>query len=71
MIRTKDKIFIDFNPDNEDIWINQELEIKRAREVGDVEIIISTYKDNKFLPEQQVKEIERLATTNPQYWKIY
>jgi len=71
MIRTKDKIFIDFNPDNEDIWINQELEIKRAREVWDVEIIISTYKDNKFLPEQQVKEIERLATTNPQYWKIY
>lgn len=71
MIRTKDKIFIDFNPDNEEVWINQELEIKRQSEVWDVEIIVSTYKDNKFLPEQQVKEIERLATINPQYWKIY
>lgn len=71
MIRTKDKIFIDFNPDNEDIWINQELEIKRKEEVWDVDVIISTYKDNKFLPEMQVKEIERLEKTNPQYWKIY
>lgn len=71
MIRTKDKIFIDFNPDNEEVWINQELEIKRKAEVWDVDIIVSTYKDNPFLPEMQVKEIERLSTTNPQYWKIY
>jgi len=50
MIRTTDKIIIDFNPDDEDIWINTELEQKRSIEVGDVEVIVSTYKDNPFLP---------------------
>jgi hypothetical protein len=30
MIRTSYKIFIDFNPDDENIWINTELEKKRA-----------------------------------------
>lgn len=71
MIRTEDKIFIDFNPDNEDIWINTEIEQKRALEVWDVEVIISTYKDNPFLPVWLVQEIERLAETNPAYWRIY
>jgi len=33
MIRTNDKILLDFNPDNEDIWIKTELEDKRAHEV--------------------------------------
>lgn len=71
MIRTTDKIIIDFNPDDEDIWINTELEQKRSIEVGDVEVIVSTYKDNPFLPLWLVQEIERLQTTNPAYWRIY
>lgn len=70
-IRTTYKTFIDFNPDNEDVWINVELEQKRQYDEWDVEIIVSTYKDNPFLPEQQVKEIERLEKVNPHYWKIY
>lgn len=31
-MRTRYRIFIDFNPDDEDIWINTELEMKRAVE---------------------------------------
>jgi phage terminase large subunit len=70
-IRTTYKTFIDFNPDNEDVRINIELEQKRQFEEWDVEVIVSTYKDNPFLPESMVKEIERLEKTNPSYWRIY
>jgi phage terminase large subunit len=71
LMRTENKIFVDFNPDDEQVWINQELEIKRAKEVADVEVIVSNYKDNTFLPESLVKEIEYLQHTDKEFWKIY
>jgi phage terminase large subunit len=70
-IRTGYKTFIDFNPDNEDIRINTELEQKRQHTDWDVEVIISTYKDNPFLPDTQIREIEKLEKDNPTYWRIY
>lgn len=45
-MRTKDLVFIDFNPDDEDVRINVEMELKRAYEKKDVFIDVSTYKDN-------------------------
>lgn len=71
MIRTEYKIFIDFNPDDENVWINTELEQKRAIDKWDVEIIISTYKDNTYLNKNIVEEIEYLWQINPAYWRIY
>ena len=71
LMRTTDRIFIDFNPDDEYIWINTELEQKRAVEKKDVEVIVSTYKDNTFLPISLVNEIEYLQKTDPEFWKIY
>jgi len=71
LMRTTDRIFIDFNPDDEDIWINTELEQKRSLDKGDVETIVSTYKDNTFLPQTLVEEIEYLQKTDPEFWKIY
>ena len=71
LIRTEDDIFIDFNPDDDTIWINTEIEQKRFYEMGDVEVIVSTYKDNTFLPESLIKEIEYLERTDPEFWKIY
>lgn len=71
LIRTEDDIFIDFNPDDEQIWINTELEQKRAVEMNDVDVIVSTYKDNTFLPSSLIKEIEYLEKTDPEFWKIY
>ena len=71
LMRTENKIFLDFNPDDEQVWINQEIEIKRAAEVGDVEVIVSNYKDNDHLPESLVKEIEYLQQTDKEFWKIY
>lgn len=71
LMRTTDKIFLDFNPDDENIWINTELEQKRKIEKGDVEVIVSNYKDNTFLPQSLVDEIEYLQQTDPEFWKIY
>ena len=55
-MRTTDRIFIDFNPDDEDIWINTELEQKRTIAKQDVETIVSTYKDNTFLEQSLIEE---------------
>lgn len=71
LIRTKYRVFIDFNPDDIDHWINQELELKRKVVEKDVEVIVSTYRDNPFLSEAEVREIEILQKTDPLYWKIY
>ena len=71
LIRTEDDIFLDFNPDDENVWINTELEQKRQHEMKDVEVIISTYKDNTFLPHSLIKEIEYLEKTDPEFWKVY
>ena len=64
-VRTTDQIFLDFNP-SEYFWYNEELE---SRE--DVEVIRSTYKDNPYLNDAQIKEIERLQFTDSQYYQIY
>ena len=71
LIRTENDVFIDFNPDDENVWINTELEQKRAHDMKDVEVIVSTYKDNTFLPASLIKEIEYLEKTDPEFWKIY
>lgn len=71
LIRTEDDVFIDFNPDDENSWINTELEQKRQVEKGDVEVIVSTYKDNTFLPQSLIEEIEYLEKTDPEFWKVY
>lgn len=64
-IRTTNQVFIDFNP-SETFWYNDQLENR-----DDITIIHSTYRDNPFLPEEQVNEIERLQHTDQQYYQIY
>lgn len=71
LVRTRFKVFIDFNPSDEHVWINTELEKKRAVTDGDVEVIVSTYKDNTTLSRLQIKEIERLEREAPEYWQVY
>jgi phage terminase large subunit len=65
-MRTNKRLFIDFNPSDEYHWIYDDV---LTRE--DVELIISTYKDNPFLPEAVVKEIERFKEIDENYWNIY
>lgn len=70
-VRTSAFVFIDFNPDDEDIWINRELEQKRALTEWDVDIFVSTYKDNPFINDVQVKEIEYIEKIDPMLWEVY
>lgn len=63
-VRTKEFIFIDYNPTNE-FWAITEL-------VGrdDVEKIILTYKDNEALSEEIIASIEQ-RKNRPGWWKVY
>jgi len=71
IIRTSDEIYLDFNPSDEYVWINVELEQKRLHEKKDVEIIVSTYKDNTTLNKMQIDEIENLKNVDIELWKVY
>jgi phage terminase large subunit len=64
-IRTTTQVFIDFNP-SEQFWYNDKLQSR-----DDTTIIHSTYKDNPYLNQDQVNEIERLQFTDLQYYQIY
>lgn len=71
-IRTKQVVFLDFNPADPDVWINTELEQKRAERKGDVDVIVSTYLDNySNLTEIQIEEIEDLEETDDEFWQVY
>lgn len=69
--RTSDLMIIDFNPSDPYVWINEELEQKRALTKKDVDIIVSTYKDNPFLERHQISEIEYTEEEDLNYWKVY
>jgi hypothetical protein len=72
-IRTSDKIFLDYNPDIEnDHWIIDEV-LSRADDpnYNDVDFIQSTYKDNPFLNDAQIKEVERFKEIDPSFWQVF
>jgi phage terminase large subunit len=69
--RTLHRVYIDFNPDDEEIWINKELEQVRQHTKCDVEVIVSTYLDNTFLPKELKDEIEYEAIADPESWEVY
>lgn len=58
LIRTTDLIFLDLNPSDPYTWVNVELEQKRQHEQKDVDVIVSTYRDNPFLSKELCREIE-------------
>ncbi len=64
-VRTKDFIFIDWNPTNE-YWFYTEVKDKR----GDVDHIILTYKDNEALAPEIVASIEQ-RKGRKSWWDVY
>ena len=66
IFRTKERIVIDFNPSDEYHWIYDKV-IPRS----DCDFYKTTYRDNPFIEEAIIKEIERLKDTDEQYWQIY
>lgn len=65
VLRTADMIVLDLNPSLWQSWI-YDLEGR-----DDVSYNITTYKDNPFLPEVQVQEIEKLEERDPNLWRIF
>lgn len=64
-LRTADLIVLDLNPSLWKSWI-YDLEAQ-----PDVKYNITTYKDNPFLPQQQIEEIEKLQQRDPNLWRIF
>ena len=64
-VRTKDVIFLDFNPTNE-FWVFTEVLGKR----DDAELIILTYKDNEALSKDIVDSIEQ-RKNRKDWWTVY
>lgn len=67
MLRLKKVIVLDFNPSDENVWINREIEQKR----DDFKLIQSSYRDNPYLDKTIIKEIELLKTQDPDYFHIF
>lgn len=65
-IRTSNTIFLDYNPSYQYHWIYDEVLPRK-----DCLLIRSTYKDNPFLPEGLIKEIENYKKIDENYWRIY
>lgn len=71
-IRTDEKIYMDFNPDDDQMWINTQLEKKRARIKGDVEVIVCNYTQNPFLSKTKITDIEYLKESGDEdFWNIF
>ena len=64
-LRTADMIVLDLNPSLWKSWI-YDLESQ-----PDVKYNITTYKDNPFLPQAQIEEIEKLQERDPNLWRIF
>lgn len=64
-MRTSDKLIFDFNPSDNEHWL-YDLIIRE-----DCKLIKSTYKDNPFLADDIVKEIENLIAVDHNYYLIY
>ena len=64
-LRTTEKIIMDMNPSDTNHWV------WNMKSRGDVDYIHSTYKDNPFLEEDVVKQIESYKDLDENYWRIY
>jgi phage terminase large subunit len=65
ILRTRQKVVIDFNPSLMESYLYQ------LEERDDCDYHIITYKQNPFLPPEQVKEIERLQDTDDNLWRVF
>lgn len=66
VLRTTDKIIIDYNPSDEYHWIYESV-IPR----DDAQFFQTTYLDNPYLNEETIAEIERLKDIDENFWRVY
>lgn len=66
MVRTRENIFIDYNPTNE-FWVHTKL---MRDEPAKTKLIKSTYKDNQYL-EQTIIDMIESKKGNNNFWRVY
>ena len=66
LLRTRKAVFLDYNPADEFHWIYDKVLTR-----PDCAFIKSTYKDNPFLADETIKEIENLRNVDSNFWRIY
>lgn len=65
------QMFFSFNPVSKANWVYRRWFAKGVEITSDTVIHQSTYKDNRFLPADYIATIEKMAKTNPTYYRIY
>ena len=63
-LRTSDKIIMDYNPSETNSWIYD-------LEVSSCKMIRSTYKDNPFISQNIINQIEAYKETDPELYEIF
>ena len=66
LLRTTWRVVLDYNPSDEFHWIYDNV-IPRE----DADFYQTTYKDNPFLEQTTINEIERLKEVDENFWKVY
>lgn len=64
------QIFLSFNPVSINNWCMEKV-VLRGDVDGDMLVMHSTYKDNAFIDEEYVKDLENLRDQNKNMWLIY
>ena len=64
-LRTSERMILDFNPSLWQSWLYD------MEKQDDTFYTIVTYKDNPFLSNTQVEEIEKLETRDPNLWRVF
>jgi len=65
-IRTHEQIFVDYNPTNA-FWVHNKI---IPNNPDNCLLIKSTYKDNQFLPQSEIDELESRKGDN-NFWRVY
>lgn len=64
-LRTTDRMIADFNPS---LWNSYLYDMQNQE---DTLYSIVTYRDNPFLPKNQIEEIEKLKERDPNLWRVF
>ena len=65
------QMFVSFNPISKVNYVYRKWFSETAKPGEDTLIVKTTYRDNRFLPEEYIKSLEKKIHTNPTYYKIY
>lgn len=65
------QVFIMYNPASKDNWVYHLFHNPAKKRPKNSIVVCTTYKDNRFLPHDYVKQLEDMKNTNPVYYEIY